>query len=74
LGSLTADRVRKIAERGVSEIHKRFFEPDPPDPGLKPKGIRVRALGSPECIRRVEIKMRRRERQRVKRISERGAA
>jgi hypothetical protein len=48
-------------------FRKRPFEIAPPDPGLKPGGIRMRALGSPEIIRRVEIEMRRREGERQKR-------
>jgi len=47
------------------------FEIAPPDPGLKPGGIRMRALGSPEKIREVEIEMRRREARRQEQIQRR---
>jgi len=37
------------------------FEPAPPDPGLKPGGIRQRALGTPERIKDAEREMQKRE-------------
>ena len=53
---------------------RRFvrWEPAPPDPGLKPNGIRIRALSSPAILRRnpkiisaVKAQMQRREQERL---------
>lgn len=45
------------------------FEPAPPDPGMKPGGIRMRALCSPERIRQAEIEIERREGERQRRMA-----
>ena len=54
-------------------IFKKSYDPAPADPGLKPNGIRMRALTSPDLIRTIELEMQRREDKRRKRLFFGGA-
>jgi hypothetical protein len=53
----------------MSNRTNKPFEPAAPDPGMKPGGIRMRALCSPERIRQAEIAIERREGERQHRMT-----